>query len=160
MSAIPGVPPAAVPALDAPPLRRYGLVPVVEYGVQPAAGAMFSRTIPGQYFERLLTVFFRLVTDANVAERQVAIEYRDSAARRFAFAAPVTTQGESTTTDYAFQAFLGQSDWEADGTVMVTLPPLILSPGHDWRIFVGAIEATDQLSAIRFVVERFLTGPA
>lgn len=148
----------AVPFLDSPPLYRYGSVPTVEYGTSPAAAADFIQPITGRYFVRLLTVFARLVTDANVAERQLFIDYRDDADRRFAIAGAPVGQDESTTTDYAFQAFVGQSDWPIDGVVLVTLPPLILSPGYDWRIGIANGEAGDQISAVRWTSERFYTG--
>lgn len=148
----------AVPLLDSPPLHRYGLVPTVEYGANPAAATAFVQPVSGRYFVRLLTVFVRLVTAADVGERQVFIDYRDDADRRFAIAGAPVTQDESSTTDYAFQAFVGQSDWPVDDTVLVTLPPLILSPGYDWRIGIDGALTTDQLSQVRWTSERFFTG--
>lgn len=149
---------AEAPLLDAPPLIRYGEVPSLEYGAQPAVATAFIQAIEGRYYTRLVTVFCRLVTDANVADRQVFIDYRDAADARYAIAGAPVTQAASTTTDYAFQAFVGQSDWPVDDTVLVTLPPVILLPTHDFRIGIDNVQAADQLSQVRFVWERFWTG--
>lgn len=148
----------AAPLLDAPPLERYGVVPALEYGANPAAGAHFEQAIEGRYYARLLTVFCRLVTSADVADRQVCVEYRDAADQRFLIAGAPVTQSADSTNDYAFQAFVGQSDWPVDSTILVTLPPVMLSPTMDFRIFVDNIDNTDQLSQIRFLWERFFTG--
>ena len=144
----------AAPLLDAPVLRRYGIPEYVK-GAQPAAAAHFSEAVGGGYLTRLITVFCRLVTDATAANRAVAVEYLDPESSRFLIAGAPVTQPASTTTDYAWQAFVGQSDWTVDDTVLVTLPPLLLLPTMTWRIFVDNIQAGDQLSQVRYVRERF-----
>lgn len=149
---------AVVGYLDNPPLHRYGLLPTLEYGTSPAAGATFTHTVDGRYYERLVTVFARLVTDANAGDRTVYLEWRNDADARYAMAGAPVTQPASTTTDYAFQPWLGQPDWSVDGTVLVPLPQLLVPPTWDWRLNVADIEATDQLSQVRFLVERFFTG--
>lgn len=146
------------PFLDSPPLVRYGSVPEYVKGSSPAAGAAFSQAVPGQYYQRLVSVFARLVTDANVADRTVYLEYLDPEGNRILIAGAPVAQAASTTTDYAFQAFVGQSDWPVDATVLVTLPPLLLLPTFSWRIGAANIQTGDQLSRIRFVQERFYTG--
>lgn len=148
---------ASIPILDSPAAFRYG-DPALEYGATPAAGAHFIQTIPGQYRARLITFFCRLVTDANAADRTVVLEYRDAGDLRYAMAAAPVTQSASTTTDYAFQAWQGQADWPADDTVLVPLVPITLPPTHDFRLYVDNIQATDAVSRVRFVWERFYTG--
>lgn len=147
----------AAPLLDAPPLRRYGLPEYVR-GDAPAAGAHFSQAIDGRYMTRFLTVFARLVTDANVANRTVLVEFRDDADRRYAMSGAPVTQSASSTNDWAFNAFQGQAEWEIDGTITVTLAPLLLPPTHDIRVFVDNIQVGDQLSLISFTWERFYWG--
>lgn len=78
------------PVLDAPPLQRIGLPEYVK-AASPAAGANFSQAIDGSNFVRLVTVWCRLVTDANVGNRTVYVEYRDPEANTVLIAgAPVT----------------------------------------------------------------------
>lgn len=144
----------AAPLLDAPPLLRYGPPEYVK-GAQPAAGAEFAEAIGAGYWQRLITVFVRLVTDANVAERTVALEYLDGEGQRCLIAGAPVTQSASATNDYAFQAFVGQSDWSVISTVLVTLPPLLLLPTMQWRIEVDNVQVGDQLSRIRYFRERF-----
>jgi len=142
--------------LDAPNLPRYGLAEYAK-GVSPAAGANFTEAVPGHYAIRLVTVFFRLVTDANVARRTAMVEYLDPEGNRCLVAGAPVTQAATSTNDYAFQAFVGQSDWAVASTVLVTLPPLLLLPTFSWKITVDTIQAGDQLSRIRYVRERFST---
>jgi hypothetical protein len=142
------------PLLDSPPLVRYGLPEYVK-GDAPAAAAHFVQAMEGRYHTRLISVICRLVTDANAANRTVVVEYRDDGDLRYFLNGAPVTQAASTTTDWFFNSFLGQPDWEVDGTILVPLAPLLLPPTHDFRIFVDNVQAGDQLSQIRFVWERF-----
>lgn len=145
------------PDLDSPPLVRIGLPEYVKL-TSPAAGAAFTASVPGQYYERLVTVFCRLVTSATVAERQVYLQYTDPEGQAFAIAGAPVTQSESSTNDYAFQAFLGQSDWPVNDTILVTLPPVLLLPTFSWTIGVDNIDTTDAITRVRVFRERFYTG--
>lgn len=144
----------APPLLDAPELLRYGPPEYVK-GDQPAAGAMFSSEVGGGYWTRLLSVHVRLVTDANAADRTVLVEYRDDADLRYMVSGAPVTQPASTTTDWTFDPWQAQAEWEVDATVLVPLKPLLLLPSHDFRVFVDNVQAGDQLSRIRFWRERF-----
>lgn len=144
-----------IPTLDAPALQRYGL-PEYVTRPSPAAQGNFSEEIDGRFHVRLLTVYCRFVTDANVANRTVNLEYRDNQDQRFAiFGAPNLTQTASTTTDYFWSAWQGQADWPMDSTVCMPLAPIILPPTFDFRIVLGSAAAGDQLSRIRIYWERF-----
>jgi hypothetical protein len=147
----------AIPLLDAPPLQRYGR-PSLEYGASPAAGAHFTQKIAGNYLVRLVSVFCRLVTDSNVADRQVIVEYRDSDGNRFSLSGSNATQAASLTGDWYFTPMQPYVSATVDGTVLQPLVPLLLTPTQDFRIYVPNIAAADQLSRIRFVWERFFTS--
>ena len=143
-----------IPTLDSPPLVRYGL-PERVFGTSPAAGTDFTQAVDARYFVRLMSVFCRLVTDATVASREVVLEYRDQAANRYdLMGAPVTVSATSTN-DYCFSSFQGQADWPEDSSILVPLHPVILLPSDDFRLHIVNVQATDQLSRIRFVWERF-----
>jgi hypothetical protein len=149
---------ALPPLLDAPPLERYGLVPVVEPAASPAAGASFVFDIEGRYYLRLLTLAFTVVTSADVADRYIALEYRNAANQRFAvFGAPVA-QTAGTTTEYLFNAWQNQAEWPVSAGVIVQLGPILLPPGYDFAITATNMAATDAISAVRFMAERFFTG--
>lgn len=143
--------------LDNPRLVPYGIPEYVQ-GIAPAANVAFTGTVAGGFYERLVTVFCRLVTDATVADRQVYLEYRDADGNRYGIAGAPVTQSASATNDYAFQGFVGQSDWPVDDTVLVTLPPILMLPTFSWRLVIDNGQAGDQLSRIRFVRERFYVG--
>lgn len=145
------------PDLDSPPLHRYGY-PSLERRPSPAAGAHFVEGISGAFYVRLISFFCRVVTDANVASRTVVLEYRDDTDLRFVMAGAPVTQAASTTSDYAFQAWLGQPDWSVDDTVLAPLVPLLLLPTWDFRLYLDNVQAGDQISQVRFVWERFYTG--
>lgn len=141
------------PTLDAPPLVRYG-PPELVFGANPAAGADFTQAIE-RYWTRLVSVFVRLDTDANVANREVVVEYRSGDTLRFAlFGAPVTVPANDVV-EYAFSAFQPRAEWEVDSSVIVPLGPQLLLPGQDFRIHVVNVQVGDQLDRIRFVQERF-----
>lgn len=146
----------SAPLLGSPPLYRYGLPEYVQRP-SPAAAANFQEDIGGSFFTRFLGVFCRVVTDANAADRTVAIEYRDHEDQRLMLAGAPVAQTASTTTDYVFSAWLGQSDWSVISTVLVPLPPLLLLPTWDMRIVVNGVQAGDQISRVRLLWERFYT---
>ena len=144
------------PLLDSPPLIRRGLPEYVQRP-SPAVATAFREAIPGQYFARFITVFCRVVTDANVANRTVAIEYRDHEQNRMVLAGAPVVQTATTTTDYAFTAWLGQPDWAVISTVLVPIPPLLLLPTFDMGIIIDTVQAGDQISRVRFMWETFYT---
>ena len=145
------------PALDAPPLGRHGY-PVTEYPASPAAGADYSDGFGGGYLCRLIAVHARLVTSADVADRELVLEYRDGQDQRIDLMGAPVEQTASTTTDYVFSAFQGQAEWPVDGSVLVPLHPLLLPLGFDARLHIVGVQATDALSRIRVTLERFDVG--
>lgn len=149
----------AAPALDSPPLQRYGF-PELVYGAQPAAGAHFTPTMDGRFHVRLVSLYCKFVADANVASREVVVEYREAGALRYALAGINTTVTAGLTAYYAFSAFQPEAVATVDSSALVPLPGIILPPTHDFRLYVLNVQAGDQLSAIRFVWERFYSvGP-
>lgn len=148
-----GIPPALI---DAPPLHRFGFPELVE-GTTPAATTDYTAELKGNYRYRLLSVFCRIVTTSDVADRNVVVEYRDGGNNRFMLSgAPVAIEA-STTIDLAFDVWQSQAEWPVDGTILVPLKPLILPPTFDFRIHVENIQTGDALSRIRYVWELFST---
>lgn len=142
------------PLIDSPAMRRYG-PPELVLATSPAAGADFVFAEASGYWWRLLSVHVRLVNSADAANREVVVEYRDTQDQRFAlYGAPVTFPA-SDTIDYVFSVFQPRAEWEVDATVVVPLGADLLYPGCDFRIHVVNMDNTDQLSRIRFQLERF-----
>jgi hypothetical protein len=144
------------PELDAPPLRRYGL-PELVHAASPAAGADFSQAIGGAFYTRIISVFVKLVADANAASREVVVSYETAAGDRFGLAGINTTVTATNTGLYFFSAFQPEAVATVDGSALVPLSPIILAPTQVFKIHVVNIQVGDQLSQIRYVQERFYT---
>ena len=145
-----------IPALDAPALVRYGLPEYFQH-TSPSAGADFTFAIGGSFFVRLVSVFVRLVTDANVASREVVVSYETGESNRYGLAGINTTVTASNTADYYFSALNPEAVATVDNSALVPLPPILLPPGHQFKLHVVNVQAGDQLSRIRTVWERFYT---
>lgn len=128
-------------------------------GAQPAAGANYTLSIPGQFATRLLAVTFRLVCDANAANRVVTVDYLDGAGNTYASAgaAAVITAGQ--TQDYFGSLDHGTSEWNTNTPVFFPLIDALLMPGRQLQITVANKQAGDQLSRIFKIWERYPTGP-
>jgi len=142
------------PLIDAPPLVRYGLPEYVQ-AASPAAGAEFTQAIESRYHTRLISLFVRLVTDANVANRTLRLEYRDAEGNVFDVCGNPVTYPANSTEDYSFSVFQPRGEWEVAATNLVPLHPILLPPTFDFHIEVNNIQVGDQLSRIRFYWERF-----
>src|SRR3954471_5282930 len=92
-------------------------------GDTPAAGANFSLTSPGRPGWRLVAVTFRLVTDANAANRSVTVDYADENAPLVASNGMQPVIAASTTQILAFMANRGQSEWNSNSQSFHPLLP-------------------------------------
>jgi hypothetical protein len=94
-------------------------------GVQPAAGASFTRTVPGEFWERLLTISFTLVTSAAAGGRQLLLNFMDGDGNIFNQTFLAGNVGPSITlSEYGDQANtqIGQVVQQAFGEGSVTSP--------------------------------------
>ena len=143
------------PIPGAPPLRRYA-PPAVYRGATPAAGAEFTQKVDDGKCWRLLTLFVRLGTDANVADRTLRVLYRDAEGNVLHVNGnPVTYPASTTAEDFSFSCWHPRGEWEVAATNLVPLAPMLLWPGWDFHIDVVNIQATDTLTLIRFTAEKF-----
>jgi hypothetical protein len=124
-------------------------------GDQPAAGASFSLTIAGVFAARLLALTYRLVTDANPANRAVTLDYDDGNGSLFAREGAGLVVTASTTQDFAGQHRRGVAEWAANTIVFHPVPAVILHQGQKLQLNVANIQAGDQLSRIVLRLERF-----
>lgn len=125
----------------------------------PAAGAGFSFTDPGTMESIVSACSFRLVTDANVADRIVVFSFTDgSGTAIFPVAAPFT-QAASKTTDYTFAVGIQQFGANDAANIGVGIPPLKLRSGLGVKVTIVAVQATDQVSAIRLGLSQWPVRP-
>lgn len=129
--------------------------PEVVRGAQPAAGTSFSLTIAGALAARLLSLSYRLVTDANAANRAVTIDYDDGNGGLFAREGAGVVQLAATTQDYAGQYRRAVAEWAANTLVFHPVPQGVLLQGQKLQINVSNIQAGDQLSRIMLRFDRF-----
>lgn len=146
------------PAIDSPPLRRYGL-PELVYAEAPAAGAGLTIALGGDFLVRLISLYLTLTTDANVADRQVTVGYANQAGQRFMLSGAPVTQSASATNDWCFSAFQPQAEWPVDGTIIVPLSPVLLMPTQKIVVDVDGIQVADAITGARYVQERFYNDP-
>lgn len=125
----------------------------------PAAAGNFTRQTGQGYWERYIAITFTLVTDANAANRQVSIEWLDADNNRLTgTTAPVF---EIASTTFRYYGYLNAN---ANSTSVAlrqnfSLPWLFLQPGWSITSNINGVQAGDQISAIRGVVERIGIGP-
>lgn len=143
------------PVVGAPPLKRFA-PPTLVKAASPAAGAEFTQAVDDGHWWRLLTFFVVLGTSAAVADRTLRMEYRDEADNVYHVNGnPVTYPASTTAEAFSFSVWHPRGEWEVSLTNLVPLAPVLLQPGHDFHIEVTNIQATDTLTGIRYIVEKF-----
>jgi hypothetical protein len=125
----------------------------------PAAGAGFTYTVGGNYWERIAAVSFTIVTDGNAANRQVLLAFKDGSGANIASTASGGTQAATLTRLYSFVPNQGTAPALIGTTFLAPLPVLFLQPGFTMVMSITSVQAGDQVSAIRVYREAFDTGP-
>lgn len=125
----------------------------------PAVGGGFTITIGSQYWERLASLAFRLVTDSNAANRQVTLTVNGGDGIPLAAFPAASVQTASLTWDYFFLPNLTNFQTVVNKVVTSPAPRLFLQPMYSLVVSIGAVQVGDQVSRIRFYRERFVTGP-
>lgn len=135
------------------------VIPEIVPRANPAAGAGLTYTVGGRYWERIVSVDFKLVADANAANRIVSLAYQDQDGREYARAASPFAQTAAITTQYSF--FVGGTQFGAAAAAAIggPLPALFLRPGHKLVLAIAGVQVGDQVSLFTMYVERFPTGP-
>lgn len=127
-------------------------------GAQPAAGANYALTVPGDYWLRVLGCLFTLATDSNAANRAVSLDFINGRAVTYLRNGFGATIAASTTQQVQFQVGRGTTEVTTGTVLYVPLCDLILQSGSQVQITVGSIQVGDQLSGIQLAVEKFPTG--
>ena len=131
---------------------------VLKEPADPAASANFGIAVTSGELWRILSISFRLVTSATVADRQVTIQIEPNAASFHSFWGN-TVQAASLTRDYSVWQS-GVMPLEAVSTkIMIPMPADLWLTQVDYlNIIVLSKQTGDQLSNVKIYLERFYIG--
>ena len=128
---------------------------IVTYtGSDPAANTEFSETVPAGKMWRIQSIRATLVTDANVANRQVSITLTDGT-NTFFKSSSTSVQAASLTHGYTFADLPGVVVASGALEHQVPVPPMLLPPGTVIASVTTLKQATDNWGAPVFCVEEF-----
>lgn len=148
--------------------RTYGLTQLLGHGYaftqrvvvpSPAAGAGFTYKNDGRYVELIDSLAFQIVTSSQAASRLVTLTIKDADGVVLATVPANAALTASKTGVYTFLQNFSGSTGATDGPFLSVAPLILIQP--QWSVVVGiaAVDTADQLSNIRFTLERFVTGP-
>jgi hypothetical protein len=125
----------------------------------PAVATGFTYTVGGNYWERVAALSFVLTSDGNAANRAVLLRVKDGSG---ATLIGIPTAAVQVATKVYTYSYWGQQVPATDAVGLVNAQPapsIFLQPGFTIVVSIGAVQAGDQVSAIRLYMERFDTGP-
>jgi hypothetical protein len=138
----------------------YGAVSVEDIDVTtPAAGANASWSVEGRFWARIVSARATLTTDANAANRLMALDFIDGRGVLRIRNAPSSVATANTTAQaFQWKPELGMTDLATNTEVGVPLSPRILPPGSSVQFTVVNKQVADQLTLLTLSVEKFPTG--
>lgn len=126
---------------------------------QPAAGANLTIPLDPTFLFRPLSVRFSVTTDANVANRFPTVDYCDPEGTVWVRnAAGLVLTASTTGQVFDFNAQRTVAEWAANTDVLAPLSDFFIPGGWQLRITLSNIQAGDQISAVRFYHEKWVTG--
>lgn len=120
----------------------------------PAVATGFTHRVPGSTVQRIRSVSFVLVADANAANRIARVEYLNAAGDVFAAVGSPFTVTAAVTSRLTFAIGLQQFGANAAAQIGGPLPDFLLQAGLAIRVAVASIQAGDQLSGISLFVDQ------
>lgn len=144
----------------APARREYSELEPTPYeqiirGANPGAGAEYVYTAPGGVALLPLSVMCTVTTDATVADRAVAVEYRDGTGERYMVAGAPVTVSAGSVQPFCWYAHAGTVAWPVEDVVLAPLPQQHVYEGCSLAIRVYNGQAGDVIDKIR-VSARFV----
>lgn len=125
----------------------------------PAAGALATYVVPGEFAVRPVAAHSVLTTDANAANRVVTIDYLDAHGNVYLRnGAGLVVTASTTAQAFEWSTTRAVAEWATNTPVFAPLQPAILYPGFQIRFQVTNVQTGDQLSALRLIVECFPTS--
>lgn len=127
---------------------------------QPAAGGQLIYQTPGEFIERPRGMTFQVTTDATVGNRYVLVRIEDGNGGVYLREGAGVAIPASVVVAVGINA--GRSAGESTGglSLFCRMPDVFMQPGHLMRVTLQGVQAGDQFSIARMLVERFSTDPA
>lgn len=125
---------------------------------KPAAGAGFTYTNDGSYWEMIDTVSCQIVTGGNAANRQPTLSILGGDGIALATLPSASVQTASLTWQYTWSTEFSNFNTVVATAVTAPLPAIFLQPTFSIALAIGAVDAADQVSNIRLHAQRFVTG--
>lgn len=125
------------------------------YVPNPAAGQVWSYTVDGRYYERLVSVFFAFAASAVVANRLITMQLLDTNGDLIL---EVQCGGEVTAGSFLNVSLTNDGpayDTGAAGHSYGYVPGFMVPPGWQWAVTVAGMDVGDQLTGIVLQVQRF-----
>lgn len=129
----------------------------LETQASPAVATDFTLTLDPRYVWRFVSVRATIATDANVASRELTVQYLDANGNVFDECRGGTTIAASKTVSVVFSAFQPTASGANDSWAIVPLHSPLLEGGLQMRVHIVNVQAGDQLSAVRTYAEKFYT---
>lgn len=125
------------------------------YIAQPVAGATWSHTVDGRYYERLVTARWNYLASAAVANRYVVLTLTD-ANGTIVIRVP-TVAVIVAGNNLAINLWPQNTSQAADnqGEQFNTIPDLLIPPGWTWTATTINEDVADQVSNVVLLVQRF-----
>lgn len=125
------------------------------YLPDPAAGAQWSYTVDGRYYERIVAVSVKLVTSAVAANRFPLLTFADANGTAVTAVPLGSAVAASSTINSYLTAGAPGFDLGPAGGQFGYIPDLLLPPGWSLRSSVAGMDAADQFSGVVLLVQRF-----
>lgn len=125
------------------------------YVPNPPAGAAWSYTVDGRYFERLLSVYFVLNTSAVVANRTTQLNLLDANGNVVLVVAGGVTVTAGISKFCSLQVGNPAIESAIPSGSVGWLPDFLLPPGWRWQLAVANLDAGDTVTGTVLLVQRF-----
>jgi hypothetical protein len=125
----------------------------------PAANTNASFAVPGDVYVRVIAARATLTTDANAANRFLALDFIGARGKTVVRnGAGLVVVANTTALAFVWNAAYSSSVFATNTPVFVPVLPLFLEPGMSVQFTVDNKQAGDQLSLLSLVVEKWPTG--
>lgn len=125
----------------------------------PAVGEPFVYVLPGDYWERPVSLAFNVLAGVDDAVTDVQVFYLDETGANVVLIETGPAIDANTSAAYSlFSAWSGASSW-SNSVVNAALPPMYLQPTWTLGIQVDGTFSEGQITSVRYYRERFITGP-
>ena len=124
----------------------------------PSAGSVYTYTVPGDKWQRLIAATFTLTSSLASNTRVATIDYSQANEGLFLSDGAAVITGPSTTNVFYGSSERGNSEWNAGTPAFFPLWGGFLESGTTVTVNVANIDGGDQLSGIVLTFETFEVG--